>query len=64
MLLLIQNYDFIIYLVLAIMIGPAIILAITGLVIRRKHKKAAKILFILAAIYLIVSFGICGSMML
>jgi len=64
MLLLLQNYDAILYLVLATMTGPSIVLAITGLAIRQKHKKAAKVLFILAVVYLIVSFGICGSMIL
>ena len=56
------NYDAILYLVLAIMFGPVILMVISGLVIRKKNKKAAKVLFILAAIYVIISLGICGSM--
>lgn len=58
------NYDAILYLVLAIMFGPAILLAIIGFALIKKNKKAAKVLFILAAIYVIVSLGVCGSMML
>ncbi|SFC68503.1 hypothetical protein [Algibacter lectus] len=57
------NLDGLIYLILAIMFGPAIFLAIIGFIVFKKHKKAAKILFILAAVYCIVSLGICGSMM-
>ena len=58
-----MNLDGLIYLIVAIMFGPAIILAIIGFVLLKKHKKAAKVLFILAAIYVIVSLGICGSIM-
>ena len=59
-----MNLDGLIYLILAIMFGPAILLAIIGFIIREKNRKAAKVLFILAAVYVIVSFGLCGSMML
>lgn len=52
----------VIYYIIAIMFGPAILLAIIGLVIRKKHNKASKVLFILAALYLIVGLGICSSM--
>jgi heme O synthase-like polyprenyltransferase len=58
------NYDAILYLVLAIMFGPAMLLAIIGFAVKNHNKKTAKILFILAVIYVIVSLGICGSMML
>ncbi len=58
-----MNLDGLIYLILAIMLGPAILLAIIGLAVRKNNKKAAKVLFILAAVYVIVSFGICGGMM-
>ncbi|GAA3642451.1 hypothetical protein [Flavivirga jejuensis] len=57
------NLDGIIYLIIAIMFGPAILLAIIGFAILKKNKKAAKVLFILAAVYVIVSLGLCGSMM-
>ncbi|MEQ3663764.1 MULTISPECIES: hypothetical protein [unclassified Olleya] len=57
------NYDGIVLFFAAIMFGPAILLAIIGLALLKKNKKAAKVLFILAAVYVIVSLGICGSMM-
>ena len=50
-------------LIAAIMVGPSILLTIIGFVVYRKNKKTAKVLFILAAVYLIISFGICGSML-
>ena len=58
------NLDSLIYLILAIMFGPAILLALIGLVIRKKHKKAAKIFFILAVVYVVISLGVCGSAMI
>ena len=51
-------------LIVLIMFGPAIVMAIIGFAILKKNKKAAKVLFILAAVYLIISLGICGSMMM
>jgi len=51
-------------LIIAIMFGPAILLAIIGFSILKKKKKAAKVLFVLATVYVIVSLGICGSMMM
>lgn len=56
------NLDNLMYFIIAIMFGPAILLAIIGLGIRKKYKKASKILFILAVLYVIVGLGICGSM--
>ena len=58
------NYDAILYLILAIMFGPAILLAIIGFAVKKNNKKAAKVLFILAAVYVIISLGFCGGMML
>lgn len=57
-----MNLDGLIYLIIAIMFGPAILLAIIGFIVRRKNKKAAKVLFILAAVYVIVSLGVCGAL--
>ena len=51
-------------LIVLIMFGPAIVMAIIGFAILKKNKKAAKVLFVLAAVYLIISLGICGSMMM
>lgn len=54
--------DLVVILVL-IMIGPPILLTIIGLVINKNHPKAAKVLYILASVYLLIGLGICGSMM-
>lgn len=56
------NLDGLIYLIVAIMFGPAVVLTTIGLIFRKKHKKAAKVLFILAAIYVLISLGVCGSL--
>jgi len=57
------NLDGLVVLMVAIMFGPAILLAIIGFAVLKKRKKAAKILFILAAVYVIISLGICGALM-
>ena len=49
-------------LILLIMFGPALILLIIGLVLRKNNKKAAKVLYILAGVYLLISLGICGGL--
>ncbi|MCL6293496.1 hypothetical protein [Jejuia spongiicola] len=59
-----MNLDGLIFLIIAIIFGPAILLTIVGFAILKKNKKAAKVLFILAAVYVIISLGICGSMMM
>ncbi len=60
-----MNLDGLIYAIVAIMFGPAIFLAIIGGILKyNKKKKAAKILFILAAVYVLISLGVCGSMVL
>ncbi|MFI0429661.1 hypothetical protein [Mariniflexile sp. HMF6888] len=64
MILLEPNYDAILYLVITIMFGPAILLAIIGFILLKNNKKAAKVFFILAAAYVIISLGICGSMIM
>ena len=56
------DFSGIIYLILAVMFGPAILFAIIGLAVRKKNKKAAKVLFILAVVYVVISLGVCGSM--
>lgn len=57
------NLDGLLILIALIMFGPAILLGIIGFALLKKNKKAAKILFILAALYLIISLGICGALM-
>ncbi|SHG83640.1 hypothetical protein SAMN05444148_1064 [Winogradskyella jejuensis] len=58
------NLDGLVILILAIMFGPAILLAIIGFALYKNNKKAAKILFILAVLYVLISLGICGTLML
>lgn len=50
-------------LVLLIILSPAIILFIVGLVYRRKKPKVSKTLFILGGLYLLIGGGICGVML-
>ncbi|MDO6595814.1 hypothetical protein Q4512_02740 [Oceanihabitans sp. 2_MG-2023] len=59
-----MNLDGLFIIIGLIMFGPAILLAIIGAFVFKKNKTAAKVLFILAAVYLIISLGVCGSMML
>ena len=57
------NLDGLVVFLAVIMFGPAILLALIGFVVLKKYKKAAKVLFILAAVYVIISLGICGALM-
>ncbi len=57
------NLDGLIFIIFLVMFGPALLLLIIGLMIRKKNKKAAKVFYILAGIYLLVSLGICGGIM-
>lgn len=45
---------------LIIALSPAIIMTIVGLVIKKKNPKAAKILFIISTVYIIIGLGVCG----
>ena len=57
------NLDGLIYFFALIMIGPPIVLAIIGGILSaNKKKKAAKVFYILAGVYLLISFGACGLM--
>ena len=56
------NLDGLFIMIIAIMFGPAIVLAIIGAFVYKKHRKAAKVLFILATVYVIISLGICGAL--
>ena len=58
-----MNLDGLVVMIIAIMFGPAILLAIIGFAVYKKNKKAAKVLFILATVYVIISLGICGALM-
>jgi len=57
------NLDGLVYFFALIMIGPAIVLAVIGGILSaNKKKKAAKVFYILAGVYLLISFGACGLM--
>jgi len=56
------NFDGIFIIILGVMFGPPIFLTIVGLSIRKHSPKTAKVLYILATVYLIAGLGICGSM--
>ncbi|MEX0291405.1 MAG: hypothetical protein AB3N14_20040 [Flavobacteriaceae bacterium] len=57
------NLDGLFILILLVMFGPALLFVGIGLLIRSKNKKAAKVFFILAGVYLLVSLGVCGTML-
>ena len=57
------NLDGLFVLILIIMFGPAALLGIIGIILMTKNKKkAGKIFMILAGVYLLISLGVCGSM--
>lgn len=58
------DYTAVAIIILVIMFGPALLFLIIGLCVKKKNKKAAKVLYILAGIYLIISLGVCGGMMI
>lgn len=47
----------------AIMVGPPILLTISGFAVKKNHPKTAKVLFILGAVYLLIGLGICGGLL-
>ncbi|MEM5565701.1 hypothetical protein WNY78_11325 [Psychroserpens sp. AS72] len=57
-----MNFDGLLTMILLIMFGPGLLLTIIGLSVYRKNKKAAKVLFIIATVYTIISLGICGAL--
>jgi hypothetical protein len=63
--LLSPNMDFsgLLIMILLIMFGPGVLLTIIGIAVYRKNKKAAKVLFIIAIVYTIISLGVCGALM-
>lgn len=59
------NLDGLVLVILLIMLLPSFVLALIGAILFYSQKKrAAKILFIIAVVYAIISLGICGSMMM
>lgn len=58
----IGNLDGLFALILLVMFGPALLFLILGFVFRSKQrKKASKVFFILAGVYLLISLGTCGA---
>ncbi len=58
------NLDGIVYVILLILLGPPIFLAIIGFILfRSASRKAGKVFFILAGVYLVVGLGICGALL-
>jgi hypothetical protein len=55
------NLDGIVVFIVLIMFGPPLLLTIIGFLVRKNYPTAAKVLFILATVYLIAGLGICGS---
>tara|TARA_B110000046_G_scaffold174426_1_gene198141 strand:+ start:2723 stop:2908 length:186 start_codon:yes stop_codon:yes gene_type:complete len=60
-----MNFEGLFLMIVLIMVAPAILLFIIAIILKLKNKKkAAKILWILGVVYLIISFGICGTLMM
>jgi hypothetical protein len=53
----------IILIILGIMFGPPFLLVVIGISKRNENPDTAKKLYICAAVYVLVSCGICASMM-
>lgn len=58
-----MEFGGIIFIMLMILFGPPLILSIIGYAIRVDKPKKAKVFYILAALYLLIGLGICGSML-
>ena len=55
------NLDGLFALIALVMFGPALLFLIIGIVLFAKQKKkAGKVFFILAGVYLLISLGVCG----
>ena len=58
------NLDGLFLLIFLVLFGPAVLFGIIGLVLRiNAKKKAGKVFFILAGVYLLISLGTCGVLM-
>lgn len=64
MILEVGNLDGLVVLIALVMFGPALLFLIIGFVLFAKEKKkAGKVLFIIACVYLLISLGTCGALM-
>lgn len=59
-----SGYEIIIFLVIAIMFGPPLVLFIIGYLTRNRNQKTSRVMYILGVVYLIVGLGYCASLML
>lgn len=58
------DYSIIVHILLLILLGPPALLSGIGIILFRKnYRRAGKIFFIIAGIYLIVGLGICGALL-
>lgn len=58
------NLNGLVVIIALIMFGPALLLLTTGFVLFTKEKKkAGKVFFILAGLYLLISLGTCGALL-
>ncbi len=58
------NLNGLVYVILLILLGPPIFLALIGLILfKTQSRKAGKVFFILAGVYLVIGLGICGALM-
>ena len=46
-----------------LLIGPAVLFLIIGIILMKRKNTKAKIFFILAGIYVLISGGICGVLL-
>lgn len=56
-----SGYEWVILLAIVIGIVVPLVLFIIGLVQLRKHKKRGQLILIIAAVYSLISFGMCGG---
>ncbi|MBE0392102.1 hypothetical protein HNQ02_000899 [Flavobacterium sp. 7E] len=57
------NLNGIVVIIALIMVGPPVVLTLIGFGLQKNNAKAAKVFYILSALYLLIGLGICGSMM-
>lgn len=56
-----MNFDGLVTVLVILLFGPAIFFTIIGIILSiSKKRKGAKIFYILAVVYVIISLGICG----
>ncbi|WP_338793965.1 hypothetical protein [Bernardetia sp. MNP-M8] len=58
----IGNLNGLVALIIGVMFGPPVLLSVIGVFLYKSNPKASKVLFILAAIYLLIGLGMCGTM--